>query len=864
LKKPLPLYRSVPRYAVEVEPPTDVDHECRRCGLREGVRTVCMNPEGEPGGLLLVGMYPGREEDLRARPMVGDSGAYLRKLVSAWWTGPVALTNAVACAPGAREVTDKHVTACRTYLSAIVREVKPTRIVSLGDVASLGLLGRSVAPLNQRRAYAWFGGSVPVLLLCNPAAALRNRFVRKAFEDDLRWALTTAFEAPRWKSLVTWLVEDEDIAEEALGAMRSARTSWDVETAGELYSESFRLLSVTCTPRGSDESFTWTEKSLANERLRDALLGWLRDPAATKTAQNGKYDQQCIHAVYGFWPASNVFDTRLGRKLLDPEGDAKLKVMADLVGFGGHKDEMEAAKDDAIAHVRRRLSQERREAKSKTIPLAFMKADPVHPAADVALDRFIRKCEGQKEDTDKWVMALVPKPVLYVYNGRDSLVTDVLGAHLEQRLAAQPDLERTWNRLVQPASDAVAQVEAWGVCADRDGIEAFDAYLGVEEARLRKELDLYAPGLNWGSRDQVADFLYGKLGLTPPHMTETGKPSTDEDAMEALKDKHPAPAALVGLRGVNKLRSNYASGMSLHVRDDGRIHTSFNVDGARSGRISSSDPNLQNIPSEKTDPVNGRMARDVFTVPPGYVMVSHDYKQLELCVAAAVSGDPAMRAIFAAGVDFHQRAAEIAAPLMGKRVEDVTPGDRRAAKTVVFGKMYGRGAKAIAAQIGCSVAEAETYINAVMGAFKVYDAWSKDRVKEARTTGGVWVMSPHDPTQRGRFRPLWRIADKDDQQRNTAENASGNTPIQGLASDYCLASLIEVVRWIQRDRLEERAKVVLTVHDQLVGEVREDFVGTYCERVRSIMTSWPCAVPLAVDEEIGTRWGSLGKMKKAA
>jgi hypothetical protein len=234
--------------------------------------------------------------------------------------------------------------------------------------------------------------------------------------------------------------------------------------------------------------------------------------------------------------------------------------------------------------------------------------------------------------------------------------------------------------------------------------------------------------------------------------------------------------------------------------------------------------------------------------------------QLELVVAAALSGDPAMRQIFVDGVDFHKRAAQLAAPLMGKKPEDVTDVDRRAAKCIVFGRMYGRGIKAIAAQIGCTYALAEQYVNAVFGVFKTYDAWSKAMVHEVRTTGQVWVPSPLDNTKRGRRRPLWNIADQDDQKRNTAENGAVNTGIQGLASDYLMLSLVEVVRWIQDTRAP--AKVVLTVYDQIVGEVREDFVPTYNAKVSQVMEGWPCAVPLKADVETGQRWGSLSKLKK--
>lgn len=866
MKLPLYLYPEPPRHAVDHEKPTDVDHACRRCTLSTGVKTVCMNPEGASGGLLVVGMYPGREEDARGRPLVARVGGYVRKLVTQWWDGPVALANAVSCAPGSREVTEKMVDACRTYLAAVVREVKPARVVSLGEVAALGLLGHTVAALTTRRAHAWLGGVTPVLLLPNPAGALSNRFVRAAFEEDLHWALTCALTPPRWKSLVTWPVEDAAMSEEADEAMRAAAwAAWDVETAGEMYSPSFRVLSVSATPKGSDESFTWTSRALANTKTRERLLAWLVDETAGKVAQNEKFDRQAIHAAYGVWPSGSVLDTRLARKLLEPEGSAKLAHMADLVGLGGHKGDMADAKDDAVAHVRRRLAQEKKDAKSNNPSLSFIQPELVHTCADATLDEFVRRCP---EDTDRWVYGLVPKRVLHRYNARDSYVTALLAEQFQQALAAtspgsatMPDLARTWDTLVRPASQAIAKVEAWGVAAELDQIEAFDDYLVVRLRELQKKLDLYAPGVNWSSPKQVGELLFVKLGLPVVAHTPSGAPSTDEAVLEALKARHPLPAVLLEFRNVDKLRGTYGAGMAAHVRADGRIHSSYNIDGARSGRTSSSDPNLQNIPSEKTDPLLGKMARDVFVAPRGHVLVSHDYDQIELRVGASVSGDPVMQRIFLDGHDYHRRTAElISLQAWGIPPEQVGDKERRAAKTINFGLAYGMGDVTLAERIGCTPREAARAREAIMGTLRVYDAWSKARVHEANVTGATFTYDPFDPTRRARRRPLWRVADPDSAARSQASNGAFNTPVQGTASDYLIASLIAVVDWIETTGAP--AKAVLPVHDQIVSEVREDLVEEYIETVTPIFESWPCAVPLKVSVETGARWGSLTKWKK--
>jgi uracil-DNA glycosylase family 4 len=867
MKRPLLLWPEPPVYAVETEPATDiVPGRCARCSLSTGVKTVAMQPEGEGGGLFVVGMYPGREEDLRGRPNVGESGAYLRKLLARWWSGPVAMDNALRCAPGQRAVTEKQVSACRTYLAAVLREVKPTRVVTLGEVAALGVLGRGVSTQGIRRAHAWLGGKTPVVMLTHPVNALRNRFVRGAFESDFQWALETAFVPPAWGSMVCWEVDDDDdLASEALAAMRETRTAWDVEAAGEMYGPSYRVLCLSATPAGSDETFVFTAKSLAHPGIRADLVAWLSDPDYERVAQNGKYDAQAVACALGAWPGPDVLDTRLVRKLLEPESPAYLEDMADLVGLGGHKDAIARAKEDAVAHVRRRLAADRKAAKTRTLSMSFMHDDPLHPALekDPGLDAFVRRCESAGDEPERWVYALVPRRSLHVYNARDALVTGRLAGAMKADLAGEPDLERTWSTLVGPASTAIARVEAWGVAADLDAIEAFDDYLALESRGYAERLEVLAPGMNWGSNKQVSELLYGKLGLPVHHKTDSGAPSVDEAALESLRLLHDIPALLVELRSTETLRKYGGRGLGLHVRPDGRIHCSYNVDGSRSGRISSSDPNLQNIPSEKTDPVRGRMARDVFVARPGYTLCAADYSQLELRVAAALSGDENMKAVFSSGVDFHKKTAMLIAPVAwGIRPEQVTDAHRRYAKTIVFGKAYGMGTHTLAGRLGCSKAEAERVETAIMGTFKRYSAWCEERVREARTTGVTHTYDPHNPARRARRRPLWRIADPDSERRSRAEHGSFNTPVQGTASDYCLLSLVEIVDWLVTDRVP--ACLVLTVHDQLVCEARNDVADEVASAMVSIMESRKCDVPLTVDLEMGDRWGSLGKVKKGA
>jgi DNA polymerase-1 len=430
-------------------------------------------------------------------------------------------------------------------------------------------------------------------------------------------------------------------------------------------------------------------------------------------------------------------------------------------------------------------------------------------------------------------------------------------------------MRRTWDRIVRPASVALERVEAWGVPCDRAQIEQFDQYLYAREQKAKATLDQYAPDVNWRSPDQVATVLFDRLKLKAVALTETGKRSTAEEVLVKLASKHPLPAALVEHRFITRMRGTYASGMLEHVRADRstgypwhRIHPNVKLDGARSGRTSCTDPNLQNIPRPDGSP-EGKMARDCFAAPPGYKLVELDYSQLELRVACLLSRDPKMLEIFKSGVDYHLRTAQLVSKLAWG-VDDLMQLDKAAAKeyrsrakAVNFGVLYGKGAGGLAAEWGCKVDDAQRVIDLIMGQFKVLDTWCDARLAEARKTGIVWTWWDGENARR---RPLWRVADKsqeNDASRNRAENGAVNSPIQGTASDFCIASLTACVDWIEQDCVPG-TKLVLPVHDALMFEVRDDMVDEVAHTAAHIMRSWPFGdVPLVVDCKVGQSWGSM-------
>ena len=298
----------------------------------------------------------------------------------------------------------------------------------------------------------------------------------------------------------------------------------------------------------------------------------------------------------------------------------------------------------------------------------------------------------------------------------------------------------------------------------------------------------------------------------------------------------------------------YASGLAEHARSDGRIHPNYKLDGARSGRTSCDSPNMQTLPRAK-DSTEGKMARDCIAAPDGFTLVEFDFSQVELRVAAMLSGDIVMQQIFRDGVDVHRRTAELIAPVAwGIQPEQVEDKHRSQAKTCVFALLYGSSDASIAARLGISMAAAARLREAIFGQFKKLGAYCQDQVMRARRTGETWT---YWNGQRARRRPLHRIADNDSESRSRAENGAFNSPIQGTASGYCMMSLIRAVQWIEEDCVPD-VKLVLTVHDSLLFEVREEMIDEVTSVVPRIMISWPMkGLPLVVDGKVGKSWGSM-------
>src|SRR6266705_3096210 len=410
---------------------------------------------------------------------------------------------------------------------------------------------------------------------------------------------------------------------------------------------------------------------------------------------------------------------------------------------------------------------------------------------------------------------------------------------LEERLRAHA-MERLFYELEMPLAEVLAEMELAGILIDVAALGVLSAEFAAALERLMAEIyALAGMEFNINSPPQLRTVLFERLGISPRGVRrgKTGL-STDVDVLTRLAEQHPLPAKILEYRALAKLKSTYIDALPALVDPaTGRLHTSFNQTVAATGRLSSSDPNLQNIPIRSEE---GRRIRAAFVAAPGHRLVSADYSQIELRVLAHLSGDQALIDAFASGEDIHARtAAEVFA--------DRPPAaGRRLAKVMNYGIVYGMGAARAARELGVSQAEAAAYIDRYLGRYPGVRAFIDATIAQARARGYVTTVL-------GRRRYLPELGARDSAVRQFAERAATNTPIQGSAADLIKLAMLEV-----RRRLAAAgggARLLLQVHDELVLEVPADRLAAVESAVRDAMERvFPLRVPLEVDVRHGANW----------
>ncbi len=428
------------------------------------------------------------------------------------------------------------------------------------------------------------------------------------------------------------------------------------------------------------------------------------------------------------------------------------------------------------------------------------------------------------------------------YSSEDSDVTLQLHAALYGQVGADEKLKFVYEQIEMPTTHVLLTIERNGVLIDAALLEKQSGELGIKMLELEtKAHEEAGQPFNLGSPKQLAEILFDKKGIKPLKKTPGGAPSTDEETLAKLAEDHPLPKIILDYRSVAKLKSTYTDKLPRMVNaKTGRVHTNYGQAVAVTGRLSSNDPNLQNIPVRTAE---GRRIREAFIAPPGSVILSADYSQIELRIMAHLSSDPGLLKAFAEGMDVHRATA---AEIFSVDANDVSSEQRRYAKVINFGLIYGMSAFGLAANLGIERGAAASYIDKYFARYPGVKQYMERTRAEASEQGYVETVF-------GRRLWLPDIRSSNQGRRQGAERAAINAPMQGTAADLIKLAMIAVQGWLEQSKL--KTKLVMQVHDELVLEVPSDELELVRKEIPGLMTNVAkLDVPLVAEPGVGGNW----------
>ncbi|HKQ83284.1 MAG TPA: DNA polymerase I [Steroidobacteraceae bacterium] len=417
-----------------------------------------------------------------------------------------------------------------------------------------------------------------------------------------------------------------------------------------------------------------------------------------------------------------------------------------------------------------------------------------------------------------------------------------LHEHLWPKLSGVETVRCVYETIEQPLSPVLQRMEQTGVLIDGAKLKEQSAQLARSMKEIEAQAHAAAGGpFNLDSPKQLQDVLFGKLAIPAMRKTASGQPSTAEDVLEELAESYELPRLILQYRAQTKLKSTYTDKLPLQINPrTGRVHTCYQQAVAATGRLSSADPNLQNIPIRTAE---GRRIRQAFVPPQGSVIVAADYSQIELRIMAHLSGDAGLRKAFAEERDIHQATA---AEVFGLPLDAVPSEQRRAAKAINFGLIYGMSAFGLASRLGISRGEAQRYVDLYFERYPGVRRYMDETRHQARQSGFVETVF-------GRRLYLQDINSRNAAMRQYAERSAINAPMQGTAADIIKRAMIAVDAWLAQSKLD--ARLIMQVHDELVFEVRRELVDEFAQPLRELMCrAADLDVPLKVEMGAGENW----------
>jgi len=428
------------------------------------------------------------------------------------------------------------------------------------------------------------------------------------------------------------------------------------------------------------------------------------------------------------------------------------------------------------------------------------------------------------------------------YAAEDADITLRLHQTLSKQLQQSPRQWSLYNEIEIPLIGVLTRIEENGVLIDSASLDQQSLELANRMMSIEQQAhDVAGSAFNLGSPKQIQEIFYDRMKLPVLKKTPKGQPSTDESVLQELALDYDLPKLILEHRGMSKLKSTYTDKLPQQIHPKtGRVHTSYHQAVAATGRLSSTDPNLQNIPIRSEE---GRKIRQSFIAPAGYKIVAADYSQIELRIMAHLSGDSGLLTAFSEGVDVHRATA---AEVFDVEIDQVTQDLRRSAKAINFGLIYGMSAFGLAKQLGLSRNQAQEYIDLYFSRYPGVKKYMDNIRDQAKQQGFVETLF-------GRRLYLPEINSRNAAQRQYAERTAINAPMQGTAADIIKRAMIDCDRWILNSGID--VKMIMQVHDELVFEVAESELNSSIEKIRSIMsTAAELNVPLLVEVGSGANW----------
>ncbi len=591
---------------------------------------------------------------------------------------------------------------------------------------------------------------------------------------------------------------DEDTFAEWLEKLKKAEVfAFDTETDGldtltaNLIGLSFAIAPGEAAYLPVAHDYLDAPAQLDRAHVLATLKPLLEDEKALKVGQNLKFDMSLL-ARYDITLRGIAFDTMLESYVLD--------------SVGGRHD-MDSLSDRYLGH--------------KTVTFEEIAG------------------KGKKQLTFNQIALEQAAP----YAAEDADVTLQLHLAMWPQLKESAELLTVFNEIEMPLLPVLSHIERTGVLIDQSIL----ATHSIELTKRLAELEIQAHELaeepfNLASTKQLQAILYEKQKLPILKKTPGGAPSTNEEVLAELALDYPLPKVILEYRGLAKLKTTYTDKLPLMINPvSGRVHTSYHQAVTATGRLSSSDPNLQNIPVRNDE---GRRIRQAFIAPEGYRIVAADYSQIELRIMAHLSQDEGLLKAFAAGEDIHRATA---AEVFGLPLDKVTNEQRRSAKAINFGLIYGMSAFGLARQLGIPRGEAQRYMDLYFERYPGVLEYMERTRQQAASQGYVSTLD-------GRRLYLPDVSSSNGMRRKAAERAAINAPMQGTAADIIKRAMIEVDAWLQAQE-KPLVRMIMQVHDELVFEVHESVIEESNQRIRELMeNSMALAVPLKVDVGVGANW----------